>query len=266
MSRMLQRLADGETTYGTYTILGQSEVVEIMGHLGMDYVIIDLMMGSVDWSRAATLALAADRYGMTPVIRLPSFPWSGADVVDQRLAADVLRAVTIGAQGVRVSLETPEQVAAALVPTRNDHRRVYLPTYELQAHGSAAEAAGSHAPEDRCLLIPIIESELAVQNLDDIMSVEGLEAIALGMGDLVRLLGHPNDFGHPEVMAFIEDVVVRARRHDVAVFANIHGRPTVPEQVEAARSLEAVGVRGISVAFDTAVLIRYWADLLGRLR
>jgi 2-keto-3-deoxy-L-rhamnonate aldolase RhmA len=141
---------------------------------------------------------------------------------------------------------------------------VYLPTYELSAHGNNDEAQGVHDDES-AMLLPLLESQLAIDALDDILAVPGLRGIFLGMGDLSVILGHPNDYTHPDLTAFIADTVARAAKHDVAVFSNIHGRPTIDGVEEAAFEFESIGVKGIFVPRDSAVLVRYYRDLMDRL-
>lgn len=266
-SRLFQRLADGETAFGANCDINQPEIMEISGAVGLDFLVIDMMMNSVDWRTVAAMTLAADRYGITPGIRLPSYPWAGDGAgIDHHLSSQILRAIAVGVQDVVVSLETVEQVEAALRPIGGTHQRVYLPTFEYGAHGSRAERDTVGPEAVRTMLTPLIESERAVEDLDEILDVPGLESIFLGMGDLSIILGHENDYTHPDLNAFIGDVVRRARAHDVVVFANIHGRSTEDEVVAAVEDLEKLGVRGIYVARDSAVLVRHYTDLLRRIR
>jgi len=266
-SRLFQRLADGETAFGANCDINQPEIMEISGAVGLDFLVIDMMMNSVDWRTVAAMTLAADRYGITPGIRLPSYPWAGDRAgVDYHLSGQILRSIAVGVQDIVVSLETVEQVEAALKPIGETHQRVYLPSFEYGAHGNRAEREGSGHDAVRTMLTPLIESERAIADLDRILAVPGLESIFLGMGDISIILGHENDYTHPDLNAFIGDVARRAGVHDVAVFANIHGRSTQDEVVAAVADLEQLGVKGIYVARDSAVLVRHYTDLLKRIR
>lgn len=266
-SKLFQRLDKGETVYGANCDINQPEIMEIFGALGLDFLNIDMMMNSVDWRTVAAMTLAADRYDMTPALRLPAYPWSGrAGGIDHHLSGEILRAIAVGVQVICVSLETPEQIEAALRPISDPHRKVYLPSYELSAHGNRDDVSASPVDDTRTMLLPLIESELAIELLDDIFAVPGLEAVFLGMGDLSVLFGHPNDYAHPDLTAFVKDAVQRAAKHDVAIFANVHGRPTIDEQASAVKDFEALGVKGVFVPRDSAVLVRYYKDLMERIR
>ncbi|MEV6923394.1 aldolase/citrate lyase family protein [Dactylosporangium sp. NPDC051485] len=271
-TKMFSQLASGGSTYGAFTLINQPEVVEIMGSLGLDFMCMDMMLGALDWRTASAMALAAERYGMSTMIRVPSYPWSGRrDMVDHHIATDVLRAVSIGADVVMASLETPEQVASALHPTTNSHRRIYLPKFEFEAHGTPEERAGldeqtanEHA---HAWLLPLIESRLAAEQLEDIVTVDGLQAVFLGMSDLANEFGHPNDYTHPEMDEMVQRAVEQASKHSVAVFVNIMGAGTGPARVqEAVARYEQMGVRGFFLPFDSAILIRFYRDVMSTLR
>jgi 2-keto-3-deoxy-L-rhamnonate aldolase RhmA len=260
-----EKLERDEPAYGAFTVLGQPEVIELYGHVGMDFAAIDMMLGTVDWARAGAMTLAASRYDMAPIIRLPSYPWSGtANGMDPHVPAEVLRAISIGAEGVIVSLETADQVAAALEPRSNNHRRIYLPSFEFEVHGTLSERSTLEADEQMrdCLIMPLIESELALESLDDIFALPGLSAVFLGMGDLSEILGHPNDFRNPGLYDFIRDTVDRGKKHDVKVFVNIHGQATTEGVKEAADDLVELGAKGIFLPFDTGILVRFYTSLM----
>jgi len=269
VSRYFERRQKNEVAHGAFTVLNQPEVAEILGSMGLDFVLMDMMMGSLDWSTAAAITNASDKFGITPFIRLPSFPWVGTGTNnDAHAPAEVLRALTIGAQGIVISLETPDQIASALAPIGNDHRRVHLPAYEFSAHGSGAEAAAStqQSPaEEPSLLIPLLESRLAIDTLDDIFAVEGLKAVFLGMGDLSVILGHANDFGHPELTEFVRTTIELAANYDVDVLVNVHGRTGLAEISEAARLYASFGAAGVFLPYDAQILIRFYKDLLAEI-
>jgi 2-keto-3-deoxy-L-rhamnonate aldolase RhmA len=268
VTRFFEKLQDKQPAYGAHTILNQTEVAELMGAMGLDFVLMDMMMGSLDWGKAASIMTASERYNITPMLRLPSYPWVGSGKnVDHHLAAEVLRALSIGVQGVVASLETRDQIESALAPMKDDHRRVYLPDFEFAFHGSSEEAhlgrAGSESP---AMLIPLIESRLAVDTLPDLLSIDGLEAIFLGMGDLSVILGHANDFAHPALTEFIRETIEEAAKHDVKVLVNIHGRSAVPDVVAVAQEWASFGAAGVLLPYDTQIIIRFYRDVLASLR
>lgn len=216
VSRLFDRLDRGELALGAIQITQGPEWPEILGYVGFDFFCVDFMVTAIDWSQAADMFRAGSRYGLTPWLRLQSYPWA-TTLPDGRLPADVLRAIAIGAEGVLASVNTAEQVEALLHPARDAHRRVWV-------HQNARDRSVSEVYEDSLqrppLVFPVIESLEAARRVDEILAVPGLRAIFLGMGDLSRALGHPMQDTHPEIRAFVKGVVDRAARAGVMVFAN----------------------------------------------
>jgi 2-keto-3-deoxy-L-rhamnonate aldolase RhmA len=248
MSRMHDRLARGETAIGTLITTHGPELVEIVGYSGLDFACIDLMTTSLDWGDVATMVLAARRYDVTPWVRLPAYPWAGDDP-DPGLAADVLRALAIGAECVMASVNTAEAVELLLRPAENAHRRFYI----LQGRArQTAEQARLDALEPEHRIFPCLESRSAIDAIDAILAVPGLRQIYLGMGDLTKALGHPGDDRHPEVRAVVAEVVAKAVAKGIVVSANTLGY-LGPEADLGQRV--AAGVRALADAGVGVVLI-----------
>lgn len=260
MSRMFDRIAKGELAIGTVTLTNGPEWVEIMGHVGLDFVCIDMMLTSIDWEGAANMVRAANRYDMTPWIRLQGYPWSSH--FDARTVADVLRALSIGAEAVTMSVDTPEEVAAMLHPGRDWHRRVYIHTWD--ARGSELEALHDKL-ERETLISPLIESLGAAKRIDEILSVKGLRAIFLGRGDLSREMGHPGELDHPDMRAFVKKTVELAKQKGVMVITNTGRQDTPQSIVDGVRWLWETGIQGLWIPDPTYIMCRFYEDTMGLL-
>jgi 2-keto-3-deoxy-L-rhamnonate aldolase RhmA len=266
--KMFQRFDQGKTSHGAFTLINELEIVEIYGALGLDFVFMDMMVGNVDWSDLAAMCTASDRYGMTPGLRLQSYPWSvKRGMVDYHIASDVLRAISVGAQVVLASLETPEQINSALHPITDAHRRIHLPHFEFAAHGTREElkAYNASAAHDHShpMFLPILESKFSIDQLPEILTVPGLQAVFIGMSDLSKEFGHPNDYAHPEMQELLARLTEAARKHDIKVFTNIVGTGST---VESARDMvelhTKLGVNAFTLPFDTHVLNRFYSDMM----
>ncbi len=215
MSRMFERIESGELAVGTIFLAHGAEWMEIAGHVGLDFACIDMMFNSIDWKDAADMIRAANIYQMTPWIRLQAYPWVGQS--DPRILPDVARAFSIGAEVVTISLDTPEQIVEVLKLRRDWHRKPYLTNLEADSPNLSNLL---DRIERRTLIIPLLESLGAVQKLDEIMSIDGLRAVWLGMGDLSRQLGHPGELDHPDVRAVVRDAAQLGSKHGVMVVCN----------------------------------------------
>ena len=266
MSRMFDRLAKGETAVGGPMVEHGTEFVELLGYVGLDFVCIDLMVSSFDWSEAADMVRACNRYNVTPWIRLQAYPWSGHGS-DPRLPADVMRAIAIGAEGVTASVNTAEAAASMLEAATDLHPRPYIKRGGVYPSRAGIQREDSkHKP----YVFPSIESLEGVNNLDEIMKVEGLRAIFLAMGDLSRELGHPGEDRHPEIRSLIKDVVRRASERDIAIFANVlafrvPGTDTPEYAAEGVMWLRDNGVKAVWLPRVSVVVQAYFERVLNAL-
>lgn len=263
MSRMFDRLARGEMTVGAMMMEHGAEWMEILGYVGMDYGIVDMMNSPVDWGDAAEMIRALDRYNVTPWIRLQSYPW-GIDDFDSRLPADVFRALGIGAEVVVASVNTAAAVDKLLIPLREDnlnewvHTRPYInrPLYKPKDYLRRDDDKST-----RRMVIPDLESPHALDHLDEILEVDDLHGIMISLADISQAIGHPFDYDHPELMAIVTDSCVKAAKKDVTVWAFTGGN--TPEEVaRRTKGLWEAGVRGIYMPRLTVAAQRFYEQIL----
>jgi 2-keto-3-deoxy-L-rhamnonate aldolase RhmA len=255
---MFDRINKGEVAVGTVMLEHGPEWAELLGYAGMDFACIDMMVTSIDWREAADVVRSCARFDVTPWIRLQAFPWGDAEL-DTRLPADVLRAISMGFEGVLASVNTPHAVAAMLKPLSEGHHRPYL-SPKLSVPGvTPAPSGGDQEP----WVFPLIESLAAVENLEEICKVDGLKAIMLGMGDLTRLLKQPHD-RTPEIRKLVTDTVKIASEHGVAVISvsmaafRHEGRDTPESIAEGIEWLWNAGVKAVWTPHMTAVAQRFY--------
>jgi len=257
-SRMFQRIANGEPAIGTVVLTTGAEWIDTLGAVGLDTVCIDLMVTAIDWTEAAHLIRAANQFDVTPWIRLQGYPWAGAQEAGAQLLADVLKAIAIGAEGVCVSVETPEQIAAILHPAADTHRRIWLGGEDWRY-----ESRGDSGP---VMVFPFLESLGAVRSIEAILDVEGLQAVFLGLGDISAVLGHPGDYDHPDVRGFIQRAVGLAKPRGIRVMSTVGFRDT-PEQVrDATQWLWDAGVEVIWLPYPSFVLYHAYSQMLRLIR
>lgn len=222
MSRMFKRFERGDLALGAMMMEHGAEWIEILGYVGMDFGAIDMMNSSIDWSDAAEMVRACSRYDLTPRIRLQSYPWGRSDI-DPRLQADVFRALGIGAEVIVASVNTAQAVEAMMVPLREDNANDWVHTRPYINRPLYMPRDASLRPDDdrstNRWVVPDLESLEALDNLADILAVDGLKAIALSLADISQAIGHPFDYRHPELMAIVSKVAAAAAELHIIVFA-----------------------------------------------
>jgi 2-dehydro-3-deoxy-L-rhamnonate aldolase len=152
----------------------------------------------------------------------------------------------IGAQTVLVPMvdtaEDAERMVAALRYPPNGQRGVGASIARASRWGRVTDYMAK-AEAELCLLVQV-ESREALGNLDEIMAVEGVDGVFIGPADLSASMGHPDDAGHPEVQAAIEDCLKRIRAAGKAA-------GTLCTDPVAARKCIEWGANYVAVAVDT---------------
>jgi len=196
-------LARGETQLGLWLSSTSSYLAEIAATSGYDWLLIDGEHAPNTVQDLYHQLQAIAPYRSQPVIRPVEF--------QQALIKQVL---DIGARTLLVPMiDTAEQARALVAATR------YPPTGTRGVGAGVARAARwgrvenymARANEELCLLIQA-ESKTAIDNLDALLEVEGVDGIFIGPADLSASLGYPDNAAHPEVQQIIEQSIRRIRK------------------------------------------------------
>lgn len=186
-----------------------------MAGLGLDYVCIDRQHGPVGFSDMVTMLAAVTNRGPTPVVR-----------VEANTPPAISTALDAGAMAVIVPLVNSAEEAAAAVascryPPEGD--RSYGPT-----RVGPVEGADYFERANRDVMcIPMVETTAALDDLDGILSVPGVDAVYVGPSDLSITLGHPPGSEHPDLLDALAKIVEGCRRHGVV--PGIQATPNMAE-------------------------------------
>lgn len=178
----------------TYTSAG---LVELLGRLGFDAIFIDCEHGPAGWDDVENMVRAAELVDVTPIIRVQSSDPS-----------TITRALDRGAGGVQVPhINTRAEADAAVRAAK------FAPLgHRGYAGGRAAMGVTGnftvHA-NDETMVVVMLEEVEALENLDEILAVEHIDAFFIAPGDLAQSMGHPGEPNHPAVQAAIADAVRR---------------------------------------------------------
>jgi 4-hydroxy-2-oxoheptanedioate aldolase len=247
MTSLREKWASGGETLGLWLSLPSFVSAEITARQDVDYVCVDLQHGVNDYLVAASMVQAIELAGGTPIVRVP---WNEPGIIGKVLDA--------GAHGVVVPMvNTREQAEAVVRSVRYapDGSRSWGPVMAGMRHDdNKAWAAASVAA------IPMIETEEAIANLDEILSVPGVDAIYVGPADLSISLGlapYSND-GNPVFDDALAKIVAACQRHDVVPGIHATG-PLTPRRREQ-------GFRMITVTSDALAIRAGYASELAAAR
>lgn len=248
-NRLRTLWAEDRAAVNGWLAIPSSFAAETMAHQGWDTLTIDLQHGVVDYAQMVGMLQAISTTATVPLVRVP---WLEPGILMKTLDA--------GAYGV----------ICPMVNTRDDAARlVAWTTYAPRGTRSfgpvrALLYAGADYPQhaDRTVVrFAMIETAQALDNLDQILSVEGLDAIYIGPSDLSLALGCKPSFDEvePKVAEAIEHILARAQAHGVV--AGIHnGAP------DAALARVAMGFRLVTVSSDARLMAAGSQQVLSRMR
>ena len=207
-NRLRTRLAEGATVVGTMLVeLRQPSVMTMLANAGLDFVLIDNEHGPFSIDAIADLSRAARDAGVTPIVRVPELTY-----------AHVVQPLDAGAQGIMLPRVTaPEQVELCVACMK------YLPEGRrgaVLARGHTGFRGGPLADtlaqmNRETFLIVQIETGEAVNRLDELLAVPGVDAALIGPTDLSVALGVAGQMDHPKLVEAIERTMAACTRHGV---------------------------------------------------
>jgi 4-hydroxy-2-oxoheptanedioate aldolase len=198
-----EKLAAGERVIGCFIPPASPEIVEICALSGFDFALLDAEHGAISPETAYPMILAAEARG------IPAFARIGQ--VDKQVT---LKFLDLGITGVMApQVNSAEQAAYAIAATK------YAPVGTRGLAGgrtfdyALSEPAVELVPKlnDRILTMIQFESVSALEDLNAILALDGLDVLFVGPNDLAQSLGLPGQPGHPEVTKVADEVVARAK-------------------------------------------------------
>ncbi|MCK0150905.1 aldolase/citrate lyase family protein [Marivita sp. S6314] len=197
------RLAASEVVVNGWLSIASTYSAEGVGHSGVHAVTVDLQHGMLGFSDALAMMQAISATPATPMVRVP-----GLD------AAQIMHLLDAGAYGVICPMiSTPDQAAALVSACRYPPTgtRSFGPSRGL-LYGGADYVAQADAT---VMAIPMIETAQAVENIEAILQVDGVDMIYVGPNDLAFELDGSSGFPRPKSEAAILDVLHAATRRGI---------------------------------------------------
>ncbi len=209
-SEIRNKLRNNLSSVGSWMQLPDQSVAEIMGSAGYDWIAIDMEHGAFSKNNLPGLFRAISSEGTAPFARV-----SKTDSVYIKEALDS------GAEGlIFPMIETAEQLGRAI---RNAH---YPPIGNRGIGFCRANMFGKNFKnyfenENNPILVAQIEHKRAVDNIDSILSVKGLDAIMIGPYDLSGSMDMTGEFNNPKFIEILKIIFNKALEHNVAMGLHI---------------------------------------------
>jgi 2-dehydro-3-deoxyglucarate aldolase len=239
--RLKDKMRRGEPSIGTWMSMAHPSIAEILAMAGYDFVVVETEHTAIDVSEVLRLLIAIEQRGAIPLVRLA---W-----VDPIQAKAVLDS---GAAGVLVPMvNTKADAELAVRMTKYPplgYRGVGLA--RAQGYGEQFDEYVQHANEDTLLIVQI-EHKDAVANIEEILSVPGIDGTFIGPYDLSMSLGIAGQITHPDVIAAKKKVLDATLRRGLVAGVHFVHPGTAASDCAAA---VAAGYRFIALGTDILFL------------
>jgi 2-keto-3-deoxy-L-rhamnonate aldolase RhmA len=234
-----RKLQQKETAYGIWVTLESPTITEIAVLLGLDWVCVDMEHGHLDYGNAVAHVRTLRGSTTAALVRVPQIDISS-----------IKRALDIGADGVLLPLvRTAADVEQGMQFGRYPPRGVRGLGGERAVRWGLGTQEYVRDANTETLIIPIIETREAAENIDAILAVTGLEAIWFGPADLSSSHGYLGEWEGPGIAETILDIRARAAARGIG--SGIVSRS--PDDTAARRDQ---GFAMVGLGSDTGLLIR----------
>ena len=197
-NKVKAKLAAGEPAFGCFVRTPEPSLIEYVAMLGWDFLVFDAEHGTLQPRDVEDLCRAVEPRGTTPIVR-----------VTTNDAPTILRFLDTGAHGLHVPwVNSPAEVERAVQAVK------YTPRGIRGLAGSRASEWGINEPigeyvkraNRETLVVIHIETQDAVDAIDEYIGIDGVDVLFLGPTDLSQSLGHPGDLKHADVLRAMDRV------------------------------------------------------------
>ena len=237
---------NGDGVVGIFSKTCDPGFIEVLGYAGADYVIIDLEHGPNNVQSVQNLIRGAQAAGIMPIVR-----------VKESCASVMGEVLDVGAGGIQVPQITSRTEAEAVMK-----RTKFAPMGERgvcrfvrAAKYSAKDRFEYFKDENEKVTILQIEGQEGIDNIDDILTVDGIDVLFIGPYDLSQSLGVPGEIDNPLVEKKMLEIIEKCRNRNITV-------GTFVDTPENALKWKKLGVKYISYSVDMGIFYEAMTDIM----
>ncbi len=244
-----KKISQDTCVTGPFMKTSDPAFVEIAGYAGFDFVILDLEHGPVSVEGLQNLIRAAQCACILPVVRVPGL---GCEIISKVL--------DIGALGIQVpQIASASDVKSVIKAVRFAPKGLRGVCRFVRAAGySAVNRYEYFRNSDDILIVIQLEGVEAIEKIDEILEVEGIDIIFIGPYDLSQSVGYTGQIDHPLVEEKMMRIIEKAKKAGKSI-------GTFADTVEYAQKWKLKGIRYISYSVDVGLFYEYCRQIVRRI-
>lgn len=246
-----EKLVNNEITIGTWNIIDSTMVVDVIASSGIDFIVIDAEHGSISYETAQAMISICESYNVTPIMRVGE--------INESL---ILRALDIGSHGVQLPNITTAKDAKEFV------QYAKYPPVGIRGFSPYTKAGlydvsnGKTMPaiaNENTLLVANVEGEEGIANLSEIVKVDGIDVIFIGLFDMSKSLGIAGDVQNPRVMEKLDEAVE---------IINASGKKvgSIASNLEMLEVLKAKKIDYLTYSVDTGMIKESYQHMINKFK
>jgi len=240
-------LKEGKVAIGAFLTIGSQDVAELLSQRGFDWLVIDAEHAPISIETAQALIRAIDANATVPFVRVA---WNDMVMIK--------RILDIGAYGVIVPMVNSKEEALNAV------RACKYPPVGIRGVGPRRPSKFwtefneyFAVANEEIMVVVQVETAEAVDNLEEILSVDGVDAFFIGPSDLSVSMGLKGDLSHPKLLEMIERALATGKKIGVPAGIFVLSSDWTKRHIDQ-------GFQFISIGSDTGFLMRGSNDALAR--
>jgi 2-keto-3-deoxy-L-rhamnonate aldolase RhmA len=238
-----EKLARDEVVASMTVRLSRSiEIAQIAKTSGFDTLYVDMEHNTLSVDTTCQICMAAQQIGVTPLVRVPA---NTPEYICRVLDGGAMGVIT---PHVRSAAEAREMVKLVkFAPLGERSSGGALSQYQYRSFPLAETNA---AMNDATMLVVMMETVAALEHVDEIVAVEGIDMLLIGSNDLCNEMGITGQYDHPRLREAFERTIAAARRHGKHV-----GVGGLASRNDLMAQFVQMGARYVSTGTDLAFLL-----------